>query len=40
MLKIKKLKKVIILMFIVITLLSTAQPIFAVTDSGSGKWTV
>ena len=26
-------------MFIAITLLSTAQPIFAVTDSGSGKWT-
>lgn len=39
MLKAKKLKKVIALMFIAITLLSTAQPIFAVTDSGSGKWT-
>lgn len=39
MLKAKKLKKIIALMFIAITLLSTAQPIFAVTDSGSGKWT-
>ena len=39
MLKAKKLKKVIALMFIAITLLSTAQPIFAVTDSGTGKWT-
>lgn len=37
MLKAKKLKKVIALMFIAITLLSTAQPIFAVTDSGTGN---
>lgn len=41
MLKIKQksyLKKIIACMFIAITIFSTAQPIFAVSSSGTGKW--
>lgn len=41
MLKIKQksyLKKIIACMFIAITMFSTAQPIFAVSSSGTGKW--
>lgn len=34
----KKLKKLLAIMFIIITIFSTAQPIFAVSSSGSGKW--
>lgn len=33
-----KLKKILAMLFIVITLFSTAQPIFAVSSSGTGKW--
>ncbi len=36
--QINKFKKVIAFMFILITLFSTAQPIFAVSSSGSEKW--
>lgn len=34
----KKLNKILAIIFIAITIFSTAQPIFAVTSSGSGKW--
>ena len=33
-----KLKKLMAILFITITLFSTAQPIFAVSSSGTGKW--
>ena len=36
--KINKLKKLMAILFITITLFSTAQPIFAVSSSGTGKW--
>ena len=36
--KIKKLKKLMAILFITITLFSTAQPIFAVSSTGTGKW--
>lgn len=36
--KTTKLRKIVAFMFIAITLLSTAQPIFAVSNTGSGKW--
>lgn len=32
-------KKLIAMLLLILTIFSTAQPIFAVTDSGSGKWT-
>lgn len=38
MLKTNKFKKVVLLMFIAITLLNIAEPIFAVSSSGTGKW--
>lgn len=38
MLKSKKLSKIVSFLFILITLFSTAQPIFAVSSSGSDKW--
>lgn len=38
MLKIKKLKKVIAIIFIVILLIGNLEPIFAVSSSGTGKW--
>ena len=36
--KIDKFKKLMAILFITITLFSTAQPIFAVSSSGTGKW--
>jgi len=36
--QINKFKKVLAVMFVLITLFSTAQPIFAVSSSGTGKW--
>ena len=36
--KIDKFKKLMAILYITITLFSTAQPIFAVSSSGTGKW--
>jgi len=31
-------KKIIVIMFLIILLFNTSQPIFAITDSGSDRW--
>jgi len=36
--QINKLKKILAIIFIAMTVFSTAQPIFAVSSSGTGKW--
>ena len=36
--QVNKLKKILAFMFVLITLFSTAQPIFAVSSSGTGQW--
>lgn len=36
--KVNKLKKIFAVIFILLTVFSTAQPIFAVSSSGTGKW--
>ena len=33
-----KMRKLLAIMYIIITLFSTVQPIFAVSSSGTGKW--
>ena len=38
LIKSKKLKKILAMILLIVTVFSVSQPIFAVSSSGTGKW--